>query len=195
MDDAGLYPPLSASGRHRAGCYRAVDRAGAARFRQSLGAGRALEGGAGRQAHGDALEALRAGGRRRVQRHGRRIQDRDRHRDERVLAKSFEDVQPKASVAANTGSGLDLAWGLHTLPQLFPTKVLQDERRCRLSRQEIRRMDRCCREDLQAGQRLARHSRRDHRRLSDLPQVGGRQGRLQANSRRISRASSNCARR
>ena len=34
-------------------------------------------------------------------------------------------MQPKASVAANTGSGLDLAWGLHTLPQLFPTKVLK----------------------------------------------------------------------
>src|SRR5215207_2659198 len=42
-----------------------------------------------------------------------------------VFSESFEDVQPKASVAANTGSGLDLAWGLHTLPQLFPTQVLQ----------------------------------------------------------------------
>src|SRR5438045_5755410 len=42
-----------------------------------------------------------------------------------VFSESFEDVQPKASVAANTGSGMDLAWGLHTLPQLFPTKVLQ----------------------------------------------------------------------
>jgi multiple sugar transport system substrate-binding protein len=41
-----------------------------------------------------------------------------------VFSESFEDVQPKASVAANTGSGLDLAWGLHTLPQLFPTKAL-----------------------------------------------------------------------
>jgi multiple sugar transport system substrate-binding protein len=41
-----------------------------------------------------------------------------------VFSESFEDIQPKASVAANTGSGLDLAWGLHTLPQLFPTKVL-----------------------------------------------------------------------
>src|ERR1700716_154217 len=41
-----------------------------------------------------------------------------------VFSESFEDVQPKASVAANTGSGLDLAWGLHPLPQLFPTKVL-----------------------------------------------------------------------
>src|ERR1700692_3097870 len=44
--------------------------------------------------------------------------------DMNVFSESFEDVQPKASVAANTGSGLDLAWGLHTLPQLFPTKVL-----------------------------------------------------------------------
>ena len=42
-----------------------------------------------------------------------------------VFSESFEDVQPKASVAANTGSGLDLAWGLHTLPQLFPPKVLK----------------------------------------------------------------------
>ncbi len=42
-----------------------------------------------------------------------------------VFSESFEDVQPKASVADNTGSGLDLAWGLHTLPQLFPTKVLK----------------------------------------------------------------------
>src|SRR5258705_874618 len=45
--------------------------------------------------------------------------------DMNVFSESFEDVQPKASVAANTGSGLDMAWGLHTLPQLFPTKVLK----------------------------------------------------------------------
>jgi multiple sugar transport system substrate-binding protein len=42
-----------------------------------------------------------------------------------VFSESFEDVQPKASVAANTGSGLDLVWGLHALPQLFPTKVVK----------------------------------------------------------------------
>src|SRR5258708_35609712 len=42
-----------------------------------------------------------------------------------VFSESFEDVQPKASVAANTGSGLDMAWGLHTLPQLFPDQVLK----------------------------------------------------------------------
>jgi multiple sugar transport system substrate-binding protein len=45
--------------------------------------------------------------------------------DMNVFSESFEDVQPKASVAANTGSGLDLAWGLHTLPQLFPDKVIK----------------------------------------------------------------------
>src|SRR6266498_939200 len=42
-----------------------------------------------------------------------------------VFSEAFEDLQPKASVAANTGSGLDLVWGLHTLPQLFPTKVIK----------------------------------------------------------------------
>src|SRR5437660_11641689 len=42
-----------------------------------------------------------------------------------VFSESFEDLQPKASVAANVGSGLDVVWGLHTLPQLFPTKVIK----------------------------------------------------------------------
>ena len=42
-----------------------------------------------------------------------------------VFSESFDDLQPKASVAASTGSGLDIAWGLHTLPQLFPTKVVK----------------------------------------------------------------------
>jgi multiple sugar transport system substrate-binding protein len=41
-----------------------------------------------------------------------------------VFSESFEDIQPKASVAANTGSGPDIVWGLHTLPQLFPDKVI-----------------------------------------------------------------------
>ena len=36
-----------------------------------------------------------------------------------------------------------MVWGLYTLPQLFPTKVREDERRGRLSRQEIRRLGRC----------------------------------------------------
>lgn len=41
-----------------------------------------------------------------------------------VTNESFEDVQPKASVAANTGSGLDMVWGLYSLPHLFPQKCL-----------------------------------------------------------------------
>jgi multiple sugar transport system substrate-binding protein len=41
-----------------------------------------------------------------------------------VTSESFEDVQPKASVAANTGSGLDMVWGLYSLPHLFPDKCL-----------------------------------------------------------------------
>ena len=33
-------------------------------------------------------------------------------------------MQPKASVAANTGAGPDLFWGLYSLPHLFPQKCL-----------------------------------------------------------------------
>ena len=41
----------------------------------------------------------------------------------KVLNESLDDVQPKASVAANTGQGPDLFWGLYSLPHLFPSKV------------------------------------------------------------------------
>jgi multiple sugar transport system substrate-binding protein len=41
-----------------------------------------------------------------------------------VSRESYEDVQPKASVAANTGAGPDLFWGLYTLPHLFPDKCM-----------------------------------------------------------------------
>ena len=34
----------------------------------------------------------------------------------------YDDIQPKASVAANTGQGLDMVWGLYSLPFLFPNK-------------------------------------------------------------------------
>src|SRR6516162_11391540 len=33
-----------------------------------------------------------------------------------ISRESMDDVQPKASVAANTGAGQDLFWGLHSLP-------------------------------------------------------------------------------
>ena len=35
-----------------------------------------------------------------------------------IARESYEDVQPKASVAANTGTGPDLFWGLYSLPHL-----------------------------------------------------------------------------
>jgi multiple sugar transport system substrate-binding protein len=42
----------------------------------------------------------------------------------KVFNESLADVQPKASVAANTNQGPDLFWGLYSLPHLFPTKVI-----------------------------------------------------------------------
>lgn len=41
-----------------------------------------------------------------------------------ISNESFDDIQPKASVAANTGQGLDMVWGLYSLPHLFPEKCL-----------------------------------------------------------------------
>jgi multiple sugar transport system substrate-binding protein len=41
-----------------------------------------------------------------------------------VTNESLDDVQPKASVAANTGQGPDLFWGLYSLPHLFPNKCV-----------------------------------------------------------------------
>jgi multiple sugar transport system substrate-binding protein len=41
-----------------------------------------------------------------------------------IVRESYEDVQPKASVAANTGAGPDLFWGLYSLPHLFPSKCI-----------------------------------------------------------------------
>ena len=40
-----------------------------------------------------------------------------------VSNESYDDLQPKASVAANTGQGLDLVWGLYSLPHLLSNKV------------------------------------------------------------------------
>src|SRR5882757_1797034 len=41
-----------------------------------------------------------------------------------VSNESYDDIQPKASVAANTGQGLDMVWGLYSLPFLFPEKCV-----------------------------------------------------------------------
>lgn len=42
----------------------------------------------------------------------------------KLLNESLDDVQPKASVAANVGSGPDMFWGLYSLPHLFPDSCL-----------------------------------------------------------------------
>ncbi len=36
----------------------------------------------------------------------------------------YEDIQPRASVAAHSGAGPDLFWGLYSLPHLFPQKCV-----------------------------------------------------------------------
>lgn len=41
-----------------------------------------------------------------------------------VLNEGLDDVQPKASVAANVGSGPDMFWGLYSLPHLFADKCM-----------------------------------------------------------------------
>ncbi len=41
-----------------------------------------------------------------------------------VQSESLDDVQPKASVAANVGQGPDMVWGLYSLPHLFPDKLV-----------------------------------------------------------------------
>jgi multiple sugar transport system substrate-binding protein len=41
-----------------------------------------------------------------------------------VLTETLDDVQPKASVAANVGSGPDMFWGLYSLPHLFPEQTM-----------------------------------------------------------------------
>jgi multiple sugar transport system substrate-binding protein len=42
-----------------------------------------------------------------------------------ITRESDDDVQPKASVAANTGAGPDLVWGVYSLPHLFPQKCVE----------------------------------------------------------------------
>jgi multiple sugar transport system substrate-binding protein len=68
-----------------------------------------------------------------------------------VSNESYDDIQPKASVAANTGQGLDMVWGLYSLPHLFP-EMRRRQRCCRLSRQKVRRLG-SVRECLRAEER------------------------------------------
>lgn len=42
-----------------------------------------------------------------------------------ITNESYDDIQPKASVSANTGQGPDMIWGLYSTPHLFPDKCLE----------------------------------------------------------------------
>jgi len=41
-----------------------------------------------------------------------------------ITEEGLDDIQPKASVAANTGQGADMFWGIFAFPHLFPTQSL-----------------------------------------------------------------------
>ena len=88
-----------------------------------LGPGIALETGEGRGDPAVALEAFRAV-------RGRRLHalvanfTKATGVEVKVIHESLDDVQPKASVAANTNQGPDMFWGLYSLPHLFPTKLV-----------------------------------------------------------------------
>lgn len=41
-----------------------------------------------------------------------------------VVEEGLDDIQPKASVAANTGQGSDMFWGIFSFPHLFPEQAL-----------------------------------------------------------------------
>src|SRR5450756_2881951 len=43
-----------------------------------------------------------------------------------ISRESYEDVQPKASVAANTGAGPDMFWGLYSLCLLYTSDAADD---------------------------------------------------------------------
>ncbi|MGI9524344.1 MAG: ABC transporter substrate-binding protein [Hyphomicrobiaceae bacterium] len=42
----------------------------------------------------------------------------------KVVEEGLDDIQPKAAVAANTGQGSDMFWGIYSFPHLFPKKSL-----------------------------------------------------------------------
>jgi multiple sugar transport system substrate-binding protein len=42
-----------------------------------------------------------------------------------ISNESYDDIGPKAAVAANTGQGPDVVWGLYSFPFLFPSKCME----------------------------------------------------------------------
>ena len=58
----------------------------------------------------------------------------------RVDNEGWEDVRPKAAVAANTGAGPDIILSTNDDANLYPGQAARRDRRRRLPRQEVRRL-------------------------------------------------------
>ena len=96
-----------------------------------------------------------------------------------VTNESFEDIQPKASVVANTGQGLDMVWGLYSLPHLFPAKCMDMTDVANYLGKKYGGWTPCGRGLRQVRQQVDRHPGRDHRRPDELPHLLDGEGRLQ----------------
>ena len=87
-----------------------------------------------------------------------------------VTRESFEDIPPKASVAANTNAGPDLFWGLQSLPHLFPQKCVDVTDVAATAAVAASHDDRCA----ARGHESDRLRQRQH---DELPHLGAEEGR------------------
>ncbi len=98
----------------------------------------------------------------------------------RVDAEGWEDVRPKAAVAANTGAGPDIILSTNDDANLYPDKLLDVTDVCALPRQEVRRLLSRLRSVSAAGrQEVDRRAARRGRRLHGLPREPREGGWLQ----------------
>ncbi|MGY3410634.1 ABC-type glycerol-3-phosphate transport system substrate-binding protein [Bradyrhizobium sp. GM5.1] len=86
----------------------------------------------------------------------------------KLEAESWEDIRPKAAVAANVGAGPDLIIGTLDDPHKFPEKLIDMTDVAGLSRRAVWRLVPGCRTLRQEGQQLDRHSAGRDRRLPEL---------------------------
>ena len=138
MTDRKIHAPQCAQDRRRAGRRRRRRQPGA--VRQAWAQAAPWQARGRRQDPAAALETLHPDRGRRFHGARRGLQQGHRRRRARCCNESLDDVQPKASVAANTGQGPDMFWGLYSLPHLFPDKLRRRHRRRRLPGQEVRRL-------------------------------------------------------
>ena len=94
----------------------------------------------------------------------------------RVDAEGWEDVRPKAAVAANVGSGPDIIISTMEDAHQYPDKLVDVSRRRQLSRQQVRRLVRGGQGLRHARQEVGRDHdgrRRRHARRPREPDQGG----------------------